>query len=220
MNGNLSRIAFSLNRMRPSDVQVTGIAPTPATMKTANIFHASKSSVSKSYEYTISTGFIYDPTISRRVWHASYSGLDLDLMEQACKILEGTHDFVAFRGAPRGADDKRRYETQNTICNILDFSITEDNPPVRQFKFKVTGDRFLYRMVRFLVGACVAVGSHKLELHDIQRVLEQKSWDIPNDKVSRRLEFECAPAFGLVLRHVNYGEHVSFDWQPLRELEM
>jgi tRNA pseudouridine38-40 synthase len=231
MNGKLSKIAFSLNRMRPSDVQVTGIAPTPDTEGT--IFHASTSTISKTYEYTISTGSIYDPTMSRHVWHVTYSQpVDIELMKQACQVLQGTHNFIAFRGSPRGTDDKRRFETQDTICTLFDVSITEHeppfqhgyfdgvvDPPLQTYKFHVTGDRFLYRMVRFIVGSCVAVGSHTLTLDDIRRALETGTWDIPNDQNGRRKEFECAPAHGLVLRHVNYGDYISFDWQPLRELE-
>jgi tRNA pseudouridine38-40 synthase len=217
--------------MRPLDVQITGIAPTP-TMVSGDVFHASLSSKVKTYEYRISTGYVHDPNTLRFVWHVGNADLDLKAMVTACQMLEGSHDFSAFQGAPRGPDDKRRRETQNTACTLSSMSFLEDdppmrddlyfvgvNPPIRNFKFTVTGDRFLYRMVRFLVGACVAVGNRKMEVTDVQRALATGNWDIPDDKEGRRKQFECAPAHGLVLRHVDYGDDISFHWQPLRELD-
>jgi tRNA pseudouridine(38-40) synthase len=244
MNGNLSRIAFSLNRMRPSDIQITGIAPTPKMLLTSrksssyrpDVFHASSSSISKTYRYRISTGYVLDPLLQRTVWHvtgrSSQSFLNLEKMEQACKLLQGSHDFVAFRGAPRGDHDKRRYAKQATTCTLLSITVRKEDapiplsvgcyfigadPPLQHFSFEVTGDRFLYRMVRLLVGAIVAVGLDKLELQDISHALETGSWDVPSDPGGRRKQFTCAPARGLVLQHVDYGDSVEFDWQPLAQ---
>jgi tRNA U38,U39,U40 pseudouridine synthase TruA len=92
-------------------------------------------------------------------------------------------------------------------------------PPVRNYNIIIKGDRFLYKMVRFIVGSLVAIGNGKLELDDIQRAIDTGSWDIIDDPSDRRKQFECAPAHGLVLTHVDYGDEVFFDWQPLREIE-
>jgi tRNA pseudouridine38-40 synthase len=91
------------------------------------------------------------------------------------------------------------------------------HPPLQLCKVIVTGDRFLYRMVRLMVGAMVAVGRDKLKAEDIAIALETGKWDIPNDGEGRRHQFTCAPAHGLVLHHVDYGEDIQFDWQPLRD---
>jgi tRNA pseudouridine38-40 synthase len=237
MNGNLSKIAFSLNRMRPSDVQITGIAPTPTSSSSPDtVFHSSLSSVSKTYMYRLSTGSIYDPIRKRTVWHvterSSPSSLNLDKMQQACQLLQGTHDFVAFRGAARGNCDKRRYASQNTKCTLLSVQLRREDeammgsgdcsegidPPLQHFIVEVTGDRFLYKMVRMLVGAVVAIGLGKLELSDLSRALKTGSWEIPSDEGGRRNQFMCAPAHGLVLKHVDYRDGIHFDWQPLRDL--
>jgi tRNA pseudouridine38-40 synthase len=239
MNGSLSRIAFALNRMRPSDVEVTGIAPTPQRDARGNIFHASLSSHGKTYEYKISTGYLNDPTLRRFVWHVGYSNLDLDKMKHACQVLEGTHNFAAFQGAPRGPDDKRRRlqkqgdgtQSVGSTCSITSIEIVEVcapihvniyftgiDPPLRTFGVVVKGDRFLYKMVRFLVGTLVAVGYGKLDLEDIQRALETGRWEISDDQSGRRKQFECAPPHGLVLKEVDYGD-IPFDWRPLREVK-
>lgn len=230
MNGNMSRMAFALNRMLPPDVRVTGIAPVPTLTGTKLPFHPSTSAVDKTYEYTISVGGIHDPTSCRFVWHLENTDtLDIESIQEACRRIQGTHTFSAFQGAPRGPDNKRRRkENANkqgaNVCTLSSVAIKEQerefddmfhgvNPPVRTFKISVTGDRFLYKMVRFLVGALVAVGTEKLELEDLDRAVETGSWETADG--TTRKEFKCAPAHGLTLRHVNYGD-LPIDWQPLR----
>lgn len=245
-NANLSKMAFSFNRMRPVDVQITGIAPAPR-MKDGEIFHASLSCKYKTYEYRISTGHIWDPTLRKTVWHIGSTDLDLEKIQLACELLRGTHDFSAFQGAARGSEEKRkRVEQQKnrnpssllspsstgTICTLYDLRVDTDfypinihedyyfpgaNPPLQNYNIIVKGDRFLYKMVRFIAGSLVAVGSGRLELEDIERAIETGSWAISGDPGGRRKEFQCAPAHGLTLTHADYGDEVSFDWQPLRE---
>ena len=249
-NGNLGRLAFALNRMRPADLQITGISPTPVLLPgdddshnsqtRSSVFHASTSSVSKTYEYRISTGQIYDPTKRRTVWHTQRQPLDFDLMKQACATLEGKHDFSAFQGTPRGSEDRKKRQQRKglrqSICNLHRVTIEEEkmdqatpyfdgvDPPIQYFRIVVTGDRFLYKMMRFLVGAIVAVGSHKLHVGTIQHALAQGNWiqhsssmTTSNERQYRRHEFECAPPHGLVLSHINYGPGAIFDWQPIRD---
>ena len=253
--------------MNTPDVQVTGIAPTPSfdnnnnnitididnssseidnKKKKNNIFHASLSSKSKIYEYRISTGYTYDPTLRKFEWYIGSSDLDLAKMKIACELLQGTHDFSAFQGAARGSDEKQKRIKQresssssssssSTMCTLnyihVDLkhpAIAHDDeeyyfpgvdPPVQNYSIVIKGDRFLYKMVRFIVGSLVAIGNGKLELDDIQRAIDTGSWDIIDDPSDRRKQFECAPAHGLVLTQVDYGDEVFFDWQPLREIE-
>jgi len=241
MNGNLSKIAFSFNRMRPPDVQITGIAPAPR-MNNDAVFHASLSSKCKTYEYRISTGYFLDPTLRKSVWHVGSSDLNLEKIEKACALLKGRHDFSAFQGAARGSMEKRKRikqqqnQDQNSssggnICTLYSINIDAENPinvhedcyfpgvspPVQNYNIVVKGDRFLYKMVRFLVGSLVAVGDGKLAVEDIERAIETGSWEIPGDPGGRRKQFECAPAHGLTLTHVDYGDDIAFDWQPLRD---
>mmetsp|Transcript_18672 Transcript_18672/g.52175 ORF Transcript_18672/g.52175 Transcript_18672/m.52175 type:complete len:100 (-) Transcript_18672:581-880(-) len=85
---------------------------------------------------------------------------------------------------------------------------------MKHYRIVVNGDRFLYKMVRFLVGALVAVGEGKLSKDDLTRALDTGSW---SDGDGKRTEFECAPAHGLTLARVDYGHETVFDWQPLRD---
>jgi len=239
MNANLSKIAYTLNRMTPEDIQVIGIAPTPSNEKN-NAFHASLSSKSKTYEYRLSTGYTYDPILRKVIWHVGSSDLDMVKMKKACELFRGTHAFSAFQGAPRGSDEKQKrmkqregsFSSSTTICTLYcirvdvqhptiahneEYYFPGVDPPIRNYNIVVKGDRFLYKMVRFIVGSFVALGNGKLELEDIQRAINTGSWDILNDPNDRRKEFKCAPAYGLSLTHVDYGDEVSLEWQPLRD---
>lgn len=249
MHGNLGRLAFALNRMGPSDVQVTGIAPvpqihptsnetststTPATTTTPLPFHPTLSSMAKRYEYKISVGAFPDPTSRTNTWHVG-DHLDTGKMEQACQILVGSHNFRAFQGVPRGPEERRKYRfdsiTPNnaTRCSLRRLEIAtvpapapsnvyfpNVTPPLCSYKIIVEGDRFLYKMVRFLVGALVAVGRDKLELHDLQWALQMGNWNVSaGQERDGRKEFECAPPHGLVLSDVDYGPW-QIQWQSVR----
>lgn len=239
MGGNLSRLVFALNRMRPPDVQVTGIAPTPSIILDKKDddslpFHPSLSCLCKTYEYRISVGAMHDPTTKKFIWHTKYDKLNIDKMEEACQILRGTQDFSAFQGAPRGPDDKRRRLIQSSTprgatCTLSNVAILGEKPPIggdhyfrglvppiQNYKIVITGDRFLYKMVRFLVGAIVAVGTGKLEPEDVGRALDSGHWNVSAGETIRRKQFECAPAHGLMLMDVDYGDDITLDWQPLR----
>lgn len=211
---DLLSIQYKLNRMLPADVRIVDIAPLP-TSPTSKIpiqqlvFHPTLSSSSKTYQYTLSTGVIHDPTQSRSVWHVGDAPLNVSAMEQASRlVLLGRHDFSAFRGAPRSQTDRIRMEEQSTICNIMAVNVQVDE--ARSWRNKtqvyivtVSGDRFLYKMVRFLVGALVSVGRKDLSVQDLRKTMEagQREGSL----------FECAPAKGLVLFDVTY-EGYCIDW--------
>ena len=230
MDGNMTRIVVALNRMLTADVRVTGIAPVPTLRERRGLpFHPSLSAVTKTYEYKLSIGALHDPLRWRFVWNLEHvHALDIQAMNEACNILVGTHDFSAFQGAARGPEDRRKRIEQKgsegaTTCTLSQITIREEQPefedmfhgvypPIQVFSISVTGDRFLYKMVRFLVGAIVAIGTGKLDHSDLKHALSTGSWET---KDNQRKEFQCAPAHGLTLSKVDYGSS-HIDWRPLR----
>ena len=200
----LSKLAFSLNRMLANDVRVRAIAVPPSLYP---VFHPSMSALRKTYVYTFSTGVRPDPTQRRRVWHVpnfQFSGH----VNEICSILEGRHSYVAFRGAPRSASDKMKYQAQNTMSHIHSVKIEKVSTwfETDTFTIEVTGDRFLYKQVRFMVGAIVACGQGVLSKDQTQEMLLTGK---------REVSFECAPARGLVLNMVQYNDPI--DWLPANE---
>ncbi|KAL7517822.1 hypothetical protein ACHAWX_002710 [Stephanocyclus meneghinianus] len=90
---------------------------------------------------------------------------------------------------------------------------------VGRFTVIITGDRFLYKMIRHVVGTIVAVACGHLEVSDIRKALGKCEDDTSchldkqahtNDYGMRRI---CAPARGLTLSSVEYQENILFDWQ-------
>lgn len=77
------------------------------------------------------------------------------------------------------------------------------------FTVVVTGDRFMYKMVRNIVGTIVAVACGHNQLADIQKAIETGCWG-NGPSGSRRI---CAPARGLELVEVTYPDDVHFEWQ-------
>jgi tRNA pseudouridine38-40 synthase len=180
-----------------SDIRIMFITPTPSVP--GQIFHPSLSAHAKTYHYTVSVGPRHDPTQYRWVWHVGEQ-LDLDLVRSACQVLQsGSHDFAAFQGAPRGSDDKRKRENQSTVCTIDCISIEPVSVwlDTTTYTISVTGDRFLYKQIRFLVGALVAVGTDKLQVSAIEEMLLTGTRE-------GQTPFECAPAHGLSLHEVHY----------------
>lgn len=208
------RLAFTLNRMLPPDIRIMQWAAPP----THTIFHASTSAVAKTYLYRVAVGPRMDPTQGRTAWYAYHVK---QWNENAVTALidlwtRQPHDFSAFAGAPRGADDRRKRTTQNTTCRLTHISCFPDkkdkdmNPGWTNFTIytiRITGDRFLYKMVRFLVGTLVDVAAGRLDVEDVQTML---------DTGVRPSQIVCAPAHGLVLEQVHYNtERYSNETQPL-----
>ena len=232
---DLPKLAHTLNRMLPPDIRVVGIAPTPtiAGNFTNSAFHPSLSAVSKTYVYTFSVntndngiGTVPDPTMRRWVWNTpnTKNDFNLEAVHEACSILQGTHDFSAFQGAPVGESDKlkrRQASKDQGMCTISYIAVTklpkEDDfrglmPVSPHYQVKITGNRFLYKMVRFLVGALVDIGLSDNSAADLERLKRMLSDPSSHDNGNR--VFPCAPAHGLVLHKVDYG--VNIDWQTLR----
>lgn len=126
-------------------------------------FHARYSCKGKTYRYIIDkTGDIF-----RRKQAFQYPGadeLDLDAMRKAASYIVGTHDFKCFEtagGTPR----------ETTVRTVSSLEITEDE---RSIFIEITGDGFLYNMVRIIVGTLVETGAGKRSAEEMHAVIEGK----------------------------------------------
>lgn len=127
----------------------------------------------KEYRYKICNERIQTPFQKKYAWHFFYE-LDFEKMRYASQSLLGTHDFSAF------ANEKEK----NPVCTIFDIAIEKG-------EIRVRGDRFLYKMVRNLVGSLMYVGCGKIEdLGGILRAGDRKRAGV------------TAPAHGLFLQRV------------------
>jgi tRNA pseudouridine(38-40) synthase len=207
---SLSDLVSALNRMMSPDVQIMAVAPVPTLYHAPYPFHPALSARSKTYRYTFSVGPRHDPIVRRSVWHVWDCGdgtsWDDSLMRQATSMLCGRHDFAAFQGAARGSEDKTKRIHQATVCTVdsVTFRVASKSDRTVTYILEISGDRFLYKMVRFMTGALVAVGLRKLTLSHIAQLLASTTRQgVP--------DFECAPAHGLSLQLVRYDGPI--DWQ-------
>lgn len=150
-------------------------------------FSALHSAQSKVYIYKIQRGKILNPFAARYAWHIRYP-LDVEIMAAALKILEGTHDFSAFKAA-----SSTNMNPVRTIYAAEIFSESDFGADILTIKIHASG--FLYHMARNIVAAAVEVGRHRLSLENFRRIFES----------GIRKDFPAtAPACGLCLYKVFY----------------
>ena len=111
--------------------------------------------------------------------------------------MQGAHSFSAFGNTPRG---KERLVPVDPNCELMQLTLapspTGDDPDA--WTITVRGDRFLYKMVRNLVGGLVKVGYGELESEELLEALSEGKFS-RGDSVPL-----TAPAHGLTLHKVEY----------------
>jgi len=171
-------ITTSIRHLLPGDIVVW------KAEEVGENFNARYSAVEKTYQYRIIITDISNPFKRNYAWELKKS-LDIEKMQIAANNLLGTHDFTAF--CNKGS---KIISPERTIT-VAQWQITTD----KELVFTITGDGFLYRMVRNIVGALVKVGNGKITPDTFLQILLTKD---------RQLTGMPAPACGLYLMHVRY----------------
>ena len=113
---------------------------------------------------------------------------DLESIKKAAQFLVGRHDFSAF-AASRGKGEKEDPVKEVWRCELI------QNENEIQFVVEVSG--FLYKMVRSMVGGLLEVGRGRIEVQEIQDILQS---------CQRTEVVVSAPAKGLCLEKVYYTD--------------
>ena len=146
-------------------------------------FHPRYSSLGKQYVYICYDGRSRDPFLKERAYF--YKGkIDDKMLNDCAKQFIGKHDFKAFMANGSKIIDTNR--------EIYDFKVIRQQNVV---KFIVSGNGFLYNMVRIMVGTLLFVNSGKIKKDDIKNIILSKD---------RKLAGKTAPACGLYLNKVYY----------------
>ncbi len=146
-------------------------------------FHARLSCREKTYVYRVWNSS--DPNVFERRYMCSFpDALDVESMRAATAPLLGTHDFTAFC-----SDGRMKKSAVRTVKDIRIDRIGNE------LRFELTGDGFLYNMVRIIVGTLLEVGLGKRSAASVSAALEAKD---------RALAGPTAPAHGLILWDVRY----------------
>ena len=146
-------------------------------------FHSRYSVHSKTYRYIINNSE-FGSAIFREFEYNFPIKLDVNEMKKAVKYFEGEHDFKAFKAS--GTSSK------NSVRTIYKAEIIYDEPRI---KIELTGNGFLYNMVRIIAGTLLDVGLGKTKPEEIPDII--KSGD-------RKQAGRTLPAHGLYLVKVEY----------------
>lgn len=153
----ISRMTHSLNSMLPSTIRVTGSAEVPGD------FHARFSAREREYRYFL---LEHPSAIYGRFAGCSHGKVNLDIMRDIASITEGTHDFTAFSRPDR--DSEARFCTVS-MCSWHRFN--------RYLVLRITANRFLRSMVRYLVAAMVSAGRGGLNAGQFRHMLDAGVFD-------------------------------------------
>lgn len=171
------KLSYPLNDQLPFDIRVLD------SRETDLAFHARKHSVRKTYSYCI-LNQEQRPAIGRQYVHREKGRLDYAAMQEALALFKGTHDFAAFRSTGSSA--------KTTIRTIYAISLERTE---NRYCLSVTGDGFLYNMVRIIAGTLLEVGHGTRTPQDVREALA----------TGNRLKAgKVAPAKGLTLEAVEY----------------
>jgi tRNA pseudouridine38-40 synthase len=166
----------SLNALLGPDIAVRSLVEVPSS------FHARYSATARSYAYRFSLR--KQPLRRHRLWRP-HPGIDWECMATHISALEGMHDFGAFCAAGGS--------TRTNLCTVSRVALTRTND---MYIFSITANRFLYKMVRTIVGTLVDIARGKCSAA-LEDILESKD---------RTKAGPTAPAKGLTLTHVEYPD--------------
>ncbi len=172
----LEKLKNAMNSLLPDDIYIKRI------QKVKKDFHARFDVVAKEYEYKINMGK-YNP-LERNYVYQYNDKLNINLIKEAIKYLEGTHNFKTFT--------KTTNEQKNYIRTIIKTEVKLKNN-ILTISFKGTG--FLRYMVRNMIGTLICVGEGKIKPVEIKEMLKKQ-------------DRKCAPFTarpeGLYLKNVYY----------------
>lgn len=185
------KISYALNQRLPEDIRIQRSEEVPAD------FHPRRTGARKTYEYQIYNAAFPDPT--RRLYsHFTYVPMDVELMRRGAAYLEGEHDFFSF--------STYKPEIVSTVRTIYEIAVEAERAAdagapagnadadgswmPQRITIRVTGDGFLYNMVRIIAGTLMEVGRGRIAPEQIPVILEARD---------RQQAGPTAPAHGLTL---------------------
>jgi tRNA pseudouridine38-40 synthase len=177
---NFKDLVYKLNSLLPKDIAVTDV------FLVATEAHARFDALSRTYKYKISTSKnVFDSDLAYQV----QLPLDVNAMNEACKILFQYKDFQCFS---KSNTDVKTYNCDIKAANWIKNS--------NQLIFTITADRFLRNMVRAIVGTMINIGLGKLEPDALHQIITSK--DRSNAGFS-------VPAHGLYLVEIAYPNTIK-----------
>ena len=173
------KISYALNQRHPEDIVVQ------QSKEVRSDFHPRYCNSRKTYEYRILNRRFQLPMLRRDTYFYHYP-LDVKKMQEAADYLVGEHDFQSFCSPATSA--------KTTVRTIYHLDVTLQGEMIA---IRVTGNGFLYNMVRIIAGTLIEVGSGAKEPEQIKEILAV---------CDRSAAGPTAPAHGLTMIGIEYEE--------------
>ncbi|MEC7773550.1 MAG: tRNA pseudouridine(38-40) synthase TruA [Bacteroidota bacterium] len=177
-----SNFCHLLNRLLPADIVVIAIH------KVKSDSHSRFDAISRTYNYYITD--TKNPFNHKYRYYLSEE-LDYIMMNKASKILYEHQDFKCF------SKSNTDVKTYNCKITNAEWVKSEDD-----WKFIITSNRFLRNMVRAIVGTLIEIGRGKLEIDDLDKIIQSKD---------RRNAGYSVPAEGLFLKEIIYDKKIFIE---------
>lgn len=173
------KFVYALNQRLPEDIRIQESCEVPFD------FHPRYQNTVKTYEYRILNREFPLPAYRLNTYF-TYRPLDEQRMRQAAESLIGEHDFRSFCAA--GA------QVKTTVRTIYELKVTREGELIT---IRITGNGFLYNMVRIIAGTLIRIGQGEWEPEQMQTILAAKD---------RTAAGPTAPAKGLTLMEIIYPD--------------
>ena len=181
---NTHKLLHDLNSFLPKDISINNI------YKVNLDSHARFDALFREYEYKISLN--KNVFNNNRTYYIK-NVLDIELMNDACKILLNHTNFKCF--------SKSNTDVKTFNCDI---SYAKWDMIEGGYKFTITSNRFLRNMVRSIVGTMIDIGRLKVSQTDFQKILDSRN---------RSEAGLSVPALGLFLNNIKYEEIILEIWK-------
>lgn len=145
------------NSLLPDDIAIRWLIPMPSD------FHARFSAIARRYRY-ITLNQTYRPAILRHQVTHFHEQLDVLLMQKACQLLLGTHDFSSFRAAACQSNQPVRTVSKIDLFYHGQFLVLD-----------IQADGFLHHMVRNIMGTLFAIGTKQMSIDDLTTLIAAKN---------------------------------------------
>lgn len=171
------KLMKAFNAFLPDDIAIRECTAVDAS------FHPRFDAIRKTYHYDIQTGPVALPQLREWSLHIR-KPLDLAAMRKAAAYLVGEHDFKSFCSVNTNVKD--------TVRTIEALEVSETESGIRLI---VTGNGFLYNMIRIIAGTLIEVGFLRIPPEEVKEMLEA---------CDRKAAGPTAPAHGLTLYAIEY----------------
>ncbi len=178
---DVERLRFALDTQTAEDIDVIAVE------EVADDFHCRYAKHSKTYEFLVDIGRPKNPMMRHYATFYPYE-LNIALIEEAIVDLVGKHDFTGFTASGTAVENKVRTITEATV---------EWDQKRNFLIFTFSGNGFLYKQVRNMVGTLLKIGNGRMPVGQIKRILAEKD---------RNLAGPTAAGNGLYLKEIRYEE--------------